>query len=149
MTTDLDVASATGRFLDLLEAGDLAGVTAMLHPDVVWSAPMTFTGNPDGGERVKGTTAFLARLGSIGALMRSVRFTNRRVTTSVDGLTTFVQTRGDFCTGDGRPYRNVYVFRFDWRDGTLASWEEYANPITVLRAFPAEYGEAVRQLAGQ
>jgi ketosteroid isomerase-like protein len=30
----------------------------------------------------------------------------------------------------------VYVFRFDWRNGRIVTWEEYANPVTILRAFP-------------
>ncbi|WP_460523375.1 nuclear transport factor 2 family protein [Flindersiella endophytica] len=46
---------------------------------------------------------------------------------------TFVQTNGDFQTRDGRPYRNVYVFRFDWRGGRMKAWEEYANPVTIQR----------------
>ena len=71
--------------------------------------------------------------------MRSARFIDRRITVSADGATTFVQARGDFLTTDGRPYRNVYVFRFDWRAGTIVSWEEYANPMTIIRTFPHLY----------
>jgi ketosteroid isomerase-like protein len=78
--------------------------------------------------------------------MRSARFTDRRITVSADGATTFVQTRGDFLTTDGRPYRNVYVFRFDWLDDKIVSWEEYANPITILRTFPDQYGDLIEGL---
>ena len=148
MSTPLDVAAATNRFLDLLEAGDRAGVGRMLHPDIVWSVLMTASGEAGDVERVEGLAAFAGRVKSIGALNRSARFADRRVTASADGLTTFVQTQGDFRTTDGRPYRNVYVFRFDWRDGRIVSWEEYANPITILRTFPAVYGELLRQLTG-
>ncbi len=148
MNAELDVAAATNRFLDLLEAGDRAGVGRMLHPDVVWSALMTASGDAGDADRAEGIAAFQSRINSIAALNRSARFTDRRVTTSAAGLTTFVQTQGDFRTTDGRPYRNVYVFRFDWRDGRIVSWEEYANPITILRTFPAVYGELLRQLTG-
>jgi ketosteroid isomerase-like protein len=148
MTTELDLAAATNRFLDLLEAGDRAGVGRMLHPEVVWSPLMTFSGDAADAERAEGIVAFEARVTSIAALLRSVRFADRRVTTSADGLTTFVQTQGDFRTADGRPYRNVYVFRFDWRDGRIVNWDEYANPITILRTFPTEYSELLRQLTG-
>jgi ketosteroid isomerase-like protein len=148
MSTQLDVAAATNRFLDLLEAGDRAGVGGMLHPDVVWSALMTASGEAGDAERVEGLAAFQGRVNSIGALHRSARFADRRITTSADGLTTFVQTQGDFRTTDGRPYRNVYVFRFDWLDGRIVSWEEYANPITILRTFPDVYAEHLRRLTG-
>jgi len=148
MSTQPDMAAATNRFLDLLEAGDRAGVGRMLHPDVVWSALMTASGEAGDAERAEGLAAFQNRVNSIAALHRSARFADRRVTTSADGLTTFVQTQGDFRTTDGRPYRNVYVFRFDWRDGRIVSWEEYANPITILRTFPKEYAEHLRRLTG-
>jgi ketosteroid isomerase-like protein len=148
MSAELDVTEATNRFLDKLEAGDRAGVGKMLHPEVAWSALMTATGEAGDAERVEGIAAFQGRVNSIAGLHRSARFADRRVTPSADGLTTFVQTQGDFRTTDGRPYRNVYVFRFDWRDGRIVNWEEYANPITILRTFPAVYGDLLRQLTG-
>jgi ketosteroid isomerase-like protein len=60
-----------------------------------------------------------------------------------------VQSNGDFVTADGRPHRNVYVFRFDWRDGKIASWEEYANPITIIRTFPRLYGHLLDGLLSE
>lgn len=146
MPIDVDRTPATNRFLDLLEAGDRRGIGEMLDPDVVWSAPMSATGDANDVEAAQGIEAFASRLASIGRLNREARFTERRVTPSSDGATTFVQTRGDFLTADGRPYRNVYVFRFDWKGDRILSWEEYANPITILRTFRAEYGELLHQL---
>jgi ketosteroid isomerase-like protein len=134
-----ELADQTSRFLDLLEAGDRAGVAGMLDDQIVWSAPMSF-GSAGDGEPARGLQAFASRLGSISGLMRSARFIDRRITASADGATTFVQARGDFVTADGRPYQNVYVFRFDWRDGKIVSWEEYANPMTIIRTFPDQYG---------
>jgi ketosteroid isomerase-like protein len=144
-TTDL--VHQTNHFLDLLEAGDQAGVASLLDDDIVWSAPMTIGGD-EADQPARGREAFGSRLGSISELMRSASFTSRRITVSADQATTFVQTRGDFVTADGRPYRNVYVFRFDWRDGRIASWEEYANPVTILRTFPEVYGHLVDGLRG-
>ena len=135
----------TNRFLDLLEAGDRAGVAGMLDDEVVWSAPMSF-GSTEDSEPARGREAFGSRLRSISGLMRSARFVDRRFTASADTATTFVQARGDFVTVDGRPYQNVYVFRFDWRDGKIVSWEEYANPVTIIRAFPQQHGHLVEAL---
>jgi ketosteroid isomerase-like protein len=129
----------TNRLLDLLEAGDQEGMADILDEEVVWRTPMTSDDGED-GEVARGREAFGSRLGFISGQMTSARFTGRRITTSADGATTFVQTRGDFVTKAGRPYRNVYVFRFDWRDGRVVSWEEYANPLAVMRAFPEQYG---------
>lgn len=147
MPNDIDAAAVTNRFLDLLEAGDRKEVSEMLSARVTWTTPMTATGILDDADRIQGMEAFESRLSTIEAMMQSARFVDRRVTTSADGTTTFVQTRGDFRTADGRPYRNVYVFRFDWQDGKLVTCEEYANPITILRAFPDVYGDLLSQLA--
>jgi ketosteroid isomerase-like protein len=129
----------TNRFLNLLEAGDRAGVADMLDDHIVWSARMS-AGPADDNAPARGREEFGSRLGAIGRLVKSARFVDRRITASADEPTTFVQANGDFVTADGRPYRNVYVFRFDWRDGKIASWEEYANPITIIRTFPDVYG---------
>lgn len=43
--------------------------------------------------------------------------------------------RGDFVTATGRPHRNVYVFRFDWRGGQLVAGVEYLNPMTICWSF--------------
>jgi ketosteroid isomerase-like protein len=142
-----ELVDQTNRFLDLLEAGDHAHMAGMLDDHVVWSAPMSWA-STEGGEPARGRKAFESRLGAITGLMRSVRFTDRRITASVGQATTFVQAKGDFVTADGRPYRNVYVFRFDWRDGKIVSWEEYANPITIIRTFPDQYGHVLEELLG-
>jgi ketosteroid isomerase-like protein len=140
-----ELADQTSRFLDLLEAGDRAGVAGMLDDQIVWSTPMSF-GSAGDGEPARGLQAFGSRLGSISGLMKSARFIDRRITASADAGTTFVQARGDFVTTDGRPYQNVYVFRFDWRDGKIVSWEEYANPLTIIRTFPDQYRHLLEPL---
>jgi len=142
-----DRLAQTQRFLDTLESADQPALAEMLDDGIVWSAPMSFSGSAEDAEPACGREAFGHRLNSISALMRSARFTDRRITVSADGATTFVQSRGEFLTADGRRYRNVYVFRFDWRDDKIVSWEEYANPITILRTFPDHYGAVLAELA--
>jgi ketosteroid isomerase-like protein len=140
-----EIVDQTNRFLDLLEAGNRAGMNEMLDDRVVWSTPMSAGSGEDGGP-ARGREAFGSRLGSISGLMRSAKFIDRRITAAADRATTFVQARGDFVTADGRPYQNVYVFRFDWSDGKIVWWEEYANPITIIRAFPEQYGHLIESL---
>ncbi len=40
------------------------------------------------------------------------------------------------------------MFRLDSRDGKIVSWEEYATPITIIRAFPDQYGHVLEELPG-
>jgi ketosteroid isomerase-like protein len=63
-----------------------------------------------------------------------------RVSSTADGRSSFVQFDGDFRTADGRPYRNVYIWRLDWHRGQLTTLEEYANPITYCQTFPGTPG---------
>jgi ketosteroid isomerase-like protein len=129
----------TNRFLNAMEAADIEVMASMLDADVAWSARMSATGGLD-VEAVQGLDAFGARLMEIAGLMQSAKFADRRITVSADGTTSFVQSNGDFVTTDGRPYRNVYVFRFDWVDDKIVAWEEYANPVTIVKTFPEQYG---------
>lgn len=123
------------RFLDTLEHRDHAAIAAMLTPDAQWVFRMSLDGSPE-PETAAGRDQVLAKVAEIAGLLSEVRFTDRRITDAGAG-TVFVQTNGDFRAADGRPYRNVYVFRLDWRDGRLASWEEYNNPVTIARTFAA------------
>jgi ketosteroid isomerase-like protein len=141
----VDLVDQTNRFLNLLETANEAGLADILDDQVVWSTPMS-SGGAEDGEPARGREAFGSRLATIGGLLTSARFVDRRITASADHATTFVQTRGDFVTADGRPYQNVYVFRFDWCDGKIVSWEEYANPITIIRTFPDQYGHLIEAL---
>ena len=144
--TACDRVDQTNRFLDGLETGNRPAVAELLDAEVVWSTPMSASGDADDDEPARGREAVGSRLGEIGAMMRSARFGDRRITVSADGGTTFVQTRGEFRTADDRPYRNVYVFRLDWRDDKIVSWEEYANPVTILRTFPEQFGPLIASL---
>ena len=144
--TAWDRVDQTNRFLDGLETGNGPAVAELFDAEVVWSTPMSASGDAEDNEPARGREAVGSRLGAIGGMMRSARFGDRRITVSADGGTTFVQTRGDFRTADDRPYRNVYVFRLDWREDKIVSWEEYANPVTILRTFPEQFGPLIASL---
>lgn len=120
----------TQRFLDALERHDVDAAVELLAPDVTWRTPMSMDGSQRTGV-TSGREDVEARLRQLDAWFDQVRFADRRTSRAEGATTTFVQANGDFVTKDGRPYRNVYVFRFDWRGGQLATWEEYANPVTV------------------
>lgn len=126
------------RFLDAMENEDVMTLAGMLDEEITWTTPM-FPG--DGP--VRGTEALGAKMLEIGKMMQTVRFSDRRVTVSADGTTTFVQTIGDFVAKGGKAYQNIYVFRFDWRHEKIVAWEEYADYLTILRAFPDQYADEI------
>jgi ketosteroid isomerase-like protein len=132
----------TNRFLDAMEAANAGVIADLLDPDVTWTAHVSTSGGIE-PEVVQGLEAFGARMMEIGGLMQSVRFADRRITVSADGATAFVQSIGNFTTKDNLAYRNVYVFRFDWADQRIIAWEEYANPIIILRTFPDQYRDLI------
>lgn len=77
----------------------------------------------------------LGYLGDAFTMMDRIRFTNQRVSVAAGGGTAFIQADGDLTTADGRPYKNVYIFRIDWRDDRIIAIEEYANPLTFCQTF--------------
>lgn len=121
---------STELFLAALERHDLDTVTTLLEPDITWTLRQRSDGVPT-PYVMRGREKVMARLRELDSRFERVSFTDRRISPIAGQDTTFVQTTGDFRTTDGRPYQNVYVFRFDWRDGRLASWEEYANPVVI------------------
>jgi argininosuccinate lyase len=69
---------------------------------------MTATGEADDAQSVDCRDAFLAQLATLSSMIDQARFVDRRTTARTSRTTTFVQTRGDFRTSDGQPYRNTY-----------------------------------------
>jgi ketosteroid isomerase-like protein len=128
----------TVRFLDALERRDIDAAEELMAPDVTWVLRMMTDGAQE-PHVISGRDQVVARLSEIVSWFERVAFADRRVSRVEGTPATFVQADGDFQTTDGRAYRNVYVFRFDWQDGKIRSWEEYANPVTIQKL---EQGQA-------
>lgn len=124
----------TRRFFSALAERDFDTLAELFDPDVRVVNLMTLDGSQDPGPGHRGRDAAVAYFRQVDELMPHRERRDVRVTAAGD--TVFVQFNGDFRTADGRPYRNVYLFRFDWRDGLLTSLEEYGNPITFINTFP-------------
>lgn len=125
----------TRRWLDALSRRDYDAVAELFDEHIALlmrlpldgaREPVTFTGR----EQV------LAYFHRAHELMPTTTVLDLRVSVTATGDTSFVQFNGDFTTADGRPYRNVYIWRADWRDGRMTALEEYANPVTFLQTFP-------------
>jgi ketosteroid isomerase-like protein len=133
-------AQHTERFLRACERRDVTTVAALLHPRVTLIHPITFSGALQPEARFTGKPQVLGYLRTVFQVMDRIQFTDERVSVARRGRTTFAQANGNFTTADGRPYRNVYLFRFDWRNGRIVGGEEYYNPVTFSQTFGTPLG---------
>ncbi|MBL7509062.1 nuclear transport factor 2 family protein [Frankia sp. CNm7] len=134
------VAVDTRGFLDAFERRDLDWISGLLAPDVTLVQPMSFDGSQQPAIRFAGKEQVVGYFRQVFAGMGTISFVDRRITVAAGGDTVIVQANGNFTTAAGSPYRNVYLFRFDWRDGRIAAGEEYANPITAARVLGLPIG---------
>lgn len=128
-------AARTHAFLAALERKDLRTVAAMTGERATLTVSLSFSGAQEPAGRFTGKDEVLGYVRGVFTTMAVVDFTDERVSVTGDGRTSFVQANGRFTAADGRPYHNVYVFRYDWRDGRIAGVEEYANPVTFCTTF--------------
>jgi ketosteroid isomerase-like protein len=133
-----NIADKTHAYLAAFENKNLETVDAMTHPQVTVTVPMSFSGAPEPAARFVGKTQVLGYFQSVFTNMTRIDFVDVRTSVTADGRTSFVQANGDFTAADGRPYRNVYVFRLDWDGGRLVSVDEYANPMAYCVTFTPE-----------
>jgi hypothetical protein len=77
------------------------------------------------------------------ARIRRIDFTQEVVTESRDRRTAFIEAVGDMELGNGTPYRNMYVLKFETdRQGRIVHYKEYLNPVTAALATGAPLGDA-------
>ncbi|MGP3910388.1 nuclear transport factor 2 family protein [Nonomuraea sp. 10N515B] len=130
----------TAAFISALEREDLATVSALLDPDATLTLPLSFSGRREDASRFTGKEQVLGYVKNAFALFGRIDLVNVKTSVSAAGTTSFVQADGDFTTADGRPYRNVYVYAFEWRAGRMVKGAEYANPVTFWATFPTTPG---------
>lgn len=127
----------TRAFLSAIERKDLAAVSALLDSDSTLTLPLSFSGRQEDAARFTGKTEVLEYVRNAFTIMGRIDFVNVKVSVTADGKASFVQADGNFTTADGRPYNNVYIYHFEWRDGRMVKGAEYANPVTFCDTFGA------------
>nr|MDT0663661.1 nuclear transport factor 2 family protein [Micromonospora sp. DSM 115978] len=130
----------TVRFLDAFEQRDIDAVANLMSDETTLVQPYSFTGAPEPAVEFAGKEQVLNYFRQAFTIMGQISFDDRRVSVVAGGGTSFVQANGNFTTASGGPYRNVYLFRFDWQDGLIVSGEEYANPVTFATTFNLPLG---------
>lgn len=124
----LDLAQT---FFEALEKQDISLIERHLADDVVEIIPFSNTGTPDPFYAFHGKAEVLAYLTTIVTRFSRVALVNKRYSVDAEGGTVFVQAEGDLVqAGTDTRYQNVYVFKFEIRDGQIVHIDEYANPVT-------------------
>ena len=117
-----------------LESGDLDLIPPLLANDVVEVIPFAPHGRPEPFGVFAGREAVLGYLGNIVRRFSKRVLIDRAIYVTDDGGTVFVEGKGDLIeAGTGKPHRNVYVFKFVFRDGQIVHIAEYANPVTFAK----------------
>ncbi len=120
-------------YVRAMETRDKEAVAETLAADVMHifpiAGPAKVAGIFEGHDEVMGY------FDGFDAKFRSIEFIDKRWTESADGNTVFLEARGDAVVEhSGTPYQNLYVERFDLKEGKIVRITEYADPNTYAAA---------------
>ena len=135
MTEALDSTRKTSRavveaFFSTKEKHDLAGLTALFADTIVYTFPLPASGAQEKWFVYEGKEATVEYQRKTLDAFSQLKMRDMQITVSEDGATVFVESRGDYISKEGKPYNNVYIFKFVLEDGKIVKTFEYANPVT-------------------
>ena len=134
-------AETARRFLASLAARDTTPLAELLAEDVVEVLPLAASGDTGPAAVFEGREAVLHVQDVIVDAFSEVAFVDPQVTESADGQTVFVEALGRRVQKDsGRRYENVYVLKFEFRDGLIRRITEYSNPVAFAKFFDRPVG---------
>ena len=130
MTHQHDAALAVAKsYFAKWNDGDFDALRGMLADDAVIVLPLSGGSSPDPSFVFTGKDGALGYLKFARNIFTGITFSDENWFVSEDAASVHLHARGDMRTKDGRPYRNVYVFRLEIRDGKIVHVDEYTNPI--------------------
>ncbi len=116
------------------ERRDLDATVQLFADDIVYRFPLNASGEPTPWFVYEGKAATTEYQRGVLTRFSRLRMVDPEYTVSDNGERVFVTTKGDYVQEEGqRPYRNVYVFRFEIQDGRIQRVDEYANPVTYAQ----------------
>ena len=125
MTAD-EMVAVVRRALDASEAGDGEAYLACLADDVVIDLPYA---NAEGGQRLD-KAGITHLMGFVFKTFPTRSFAIDSAYTTPDGAALAIEYRSEMRSGVGDvEYNNRYVGVFEFRDGLITLWREYANPL--------------------
>jgi ketosteroid isomerase-like protein len=130
-------AALAGVYLDALQRQDAAALGALVTDDFVLEVPFDAAGTNDPRNTLswRGRDDFLTNYCAIFPRIAVHLIKDIVVRPTIDPDIVYAEAMGDMVLRDGTPYRNLYVFRFDFRDGRICGLKEFCNPVTAAIAF--------------
>lgn len=126
--------SPVAAFFAALEAQDLESLAGLLSEDSLTVLPMSHGASVDPNKVLPGRAAGLAHYEGAFGRFETIRYTDHVVSVADEGRVVFVENRAECILADGRPYANVYVWRFELEPGPagrIVGIREYVNPIVA------------------
>ena len=137
----MDNRSSAEQFIAALERLDAAPIADLLADDVVEVLPLAASGGVDPAVVFDGKEAVMNVQSVIVDAFSAVEFVDPRVTGSADGQTVFVEAVGRRVQKrTGLVYENVYLLKFEFRDGLICRITEYSNPVAFAKFFGQPVG---------
>jgi ketosteroid isomerase-like protein len=133
--TDRSAEDLGRAYLVALQAKDKAAILSIVTDDFVLEVPMNTSGSNDLSDSWVGLEAASAGWDMAFSTIEDLVYGELEFTQGQDRNVAFAEGRGVMRMANGRPYQNVYVFRFDVTDGRIRRIREYANPVTAAVSF--------------
>lgn len=111
---------------------DLAGLAALMAPDIVMRFPFAPPGIPNS---CQGKEACLEMAASIFSMLDSFEFLDLEGSQTTDPELVFVTGRSRAKAANGNAYANEYFFKIRVREGLIVEHEEYFSPLPIMAAF--------------
>lgn len=115
------------RFLDRMADLDFDGAADMLAEDCIVEMP-------NGQEPTQKLSREAVRTSfkrDIPGFLSRIAFTVEREAYDPEQQRVVLEYRSEGARADGRPYGNRYIGTWDIRDGLIAEWREYFNPMRM------------------
>lgn len=117
-------------FFDTKENHDLDGLVELFADEIVYTFPLPASGAQENWFVYDGKEATIEYQRKTLDAFSQLRMRDAQITISEDGSTVFVESRGDYLSKEGKPYNNVYIFKFVINGDKIVRVFEYANPVT-------------------
>jgi ketosteroid isomerase-like protein len=130
-------AELVSIYLAALQRQDVEALGALVTDDFVLEVPFDAAGTNDPRNALSwhGREDYLTNYCAIFPRIAVHRINDIIVRPTTDPDIVYAEAMGDMTLVDGTPYKNLYVFRFDFRAGKIRGLKEFCNPVTAAIAF--------------
>ena len=117
-------------FFHTKEKHDLEGLRALFADNIAYIFPLPASGAQENWFVYNGKDATVEYQRKTLDAFSPLKMRDMQVTIGADGTTVFVESKGDYVSKEGKPYKNVYIFKFVLESDKIVKVFEYANPVT-------------------